>query len=240
MTTSEIDDNPFKWKQFSHDIILWSVRWYCNFALTYRDLVMMMEERGLSASHTTIMRWVHQYSPELKKRLKKFLKQSNDPYRIDETYIKVKGIWHYLYRAVDSEGNTLDWMLSKKRNQEAAEKFFKQLLSNDHCSSPRVMNVDKNAAYPPAFNTIKGNRLIPKETQLRQVKYLNNVIEQDHRFSKRRIVYSQWLQTFKTAEATISGYESIHMIRKGQVEGVGRKDILAQKKFIDDLFGIAA
>jgi len=176
----------------------------------------------------------------LKKRLKKFLKISNDSYRIDETYIKVKGKWHYLYRAVDSEGNTLDWMLSKERNQEAAEKFFKQVLSNDHCTSPRVMNVDKNAAYPPAFKIIKDNKLIPEETELRQVKYLNNVIEQDHRFSKRRIMYSQWLQTFETAEATISGYESMHMIRKGQVKDVGIKDIVAQKKFIDTLFEIAA
>jgi len=240
MTIPETDDNPFKWKQFSHDIILWSVRWYCQFALTYRDLVMMMEERGLSASHTTIMRWVHQYATEIKKRLKKFLKTSNDSYRIDETYIKVKGVWHYLYRAVDSEGNTLDWMLSEKRNQEAAEKFFKQLLSNNHCLVPRVMNFDKNAAYPPAFKTIKDNGLVPEATELRQVKYLNNIVEQDHRFSKRRIVYSQWLQTFETAEATISGYESMHMIRKGQVEGVGKKDIVAQKKFINDLFGIAA
>ena len=82
--------------------------------------------------------------------------------------------------------------------------------------------------------------MVPEATELRQVKYLNNVIEQDHRFSKRRIVYSQWLQTFETAEATISGYESMHMIRKGQVEGVGKKDIVAQKKFINDLFGIAA
>jgi transposase-like protein len=240
MTIPETDDNPFKWKQFSHDIILWSVRWYCQFALTYRDLVMMMEERGLSASHTTIMRWVHQYATEIKKRLKKFLKTSNDSYRIDETYIKVKGVWHYLYRAVDSEGNTLDWMLSEKRNQKAAEEFFKQLLSNNHCFVPRVMNFDKNTAYPPAFKTIKHNGLIPETTELRQVKYLNNMVEQDHRFSKRRIVYSQWLQTFETAEATISGYESMHMIRKGQIEGVGKKDIVAQKKFINDLFGIAA
>jgi len=213
MPISETDDNPFKWKQFSHEIILWTVRWYCQFALTYRDLVMMMEERGLSASHTTIMRWVHQYAPELKKRLKKFLKMSNDSYRVDETYIKVKGKWHYLYRAVDSEGNTLDWMLSEKRNQEAAEKFFKQLLANDHCSSPRVVSVDKNAAYPPAFKAIKDNGLVPEEAKLRQVKYLNNIIEQDHRFAKRRIKYSQWLQTFKTAEAAISGYESMPATR---------------------------
>ena len=240
MPDSEAGSNLFKWKHFSDEIILWTVRWYCQFALTYRDLVMMMAERGLSACHTTIMRWVHQYAPEFKKRLKKFLKLSNDSYRVDETYIKVKGVWHYLYRAIDSDGNTLDWMLSETRNKKAAEKFFKQVLSNDHCSSPRVIGVDKNAAYPLAFKVVKDEKLIPEGCELRQIKYLNNIIEQDHRFSKRRIWYSQWLQTFKTAEATIAGYESMHMIRKGQVEGIGRKDALSQKMFIEELFGIAA
>jgi len=240
MSVSTAEGNPFKWKQFSKEVILWAVRWYCQFALSYRDLVMMMEERGFSVSHTTIMRWVHQYAKEIKKRLKKFLKVCNDSYRIDETYVKVKGKWHYIYRAVDSDGNTLDWMLSERRNQEAAEEFFKQLLSNEHCAVPRVMNFDKNAAYPPAFKTMKDSGLIPESTEFRQVKYLNNVLEQDHRFSKRRIAYSQWLQTFETAEATISGYESMHMIRKGQIKGVGKRDIIAQKKFIDDLFKIAA
>jgi len=240
MRDSEAYDNPFKWKHFSDEIILWAVRWYCQFGLTYRDLVMMMAERGLSACHTTIMRWVHQYAVEFKKRLKKFLKRSNDSYRIDETYIKVKGKWHYLYRAIDSEGNTLDWMLSETRSEEAAEKFFRQVLSNDHCSAPRVIGVDKNTSYPPAFKTIKDEGVIPEACELRPIKYLNNVVEQDHRFSKRRIRYSQWLQTFETATATISGYESMHMIRKGQIEGVGRKDIVAQKKFIDQIFGIAA
>ena len=240
MTNSGSEDNPFKWKHFADEVILWAVRWYCQFALTYRDLVMMMQERGLSACHTTIMRWVHQYAKEFKKRLKKFLKLSNDSYRVDETYIKIKGVWHYLYRAVDSEGNTLDWMLSETRDKGAAEKFFRQMLSNDHCSSPRVVSVDKNAAYPPAFESVKAEGLCGKVCELRQIKYLNNIIEQDHRFCKKRIRYSQWLQTFRTAEATISGYESMHMIRKGQIEGVGKKDIVAQKKFINDLFGIAA
>ena len=240
MSDSEIHDDPFKWKHFSEEIILWTVRWYCEFALTYRDLVIMMAERGHSACHTTIMRWVHQYAVEFKKRLKKFLKMSNDSYRIDETYIKVKGKWHYLYRAVDSKGNTLDWMLSETRNKEAAEKFFRQVLINDHCSSPRVMDVDKNAAYPPAFKVIKDEELVSGACELRQIKYLNNIIEQDHRFSKRRIWYSQWLQTFETAQATISGYESMHMIRKGQVEGIGKKDFVSQKIFIDKLFGITA
>lgn len=240
MKDSNIEDNPFKWKHFSGEIILWVVRWYCQFALTYRDLVMMLQERGLLVCHTTIMRWVHQYAIEFKKRLKRFLKLSNDSYRVDETYIKIKGKWHYLYRAVDSEGNTLDWMLSETRDKSAVEKFFRQTLSNTHCSIPRVIGVDKNAAYPPAFEAIKNEGLVPAETELRQIKYLNNIVEQDHRFSKRRIVYSQWLQRFETAEATIMGYESMHMIRKGQIEGIGRKDALAQKIFIEELFGIAA
>ena len=131
-------------------------------------------------------------------------------------------------------------MLSETRNKEAAEKLFKQVLSNDYCSSPRVVGVDKNAAYPPAFKSFKDEELIAEECELRQIKYLNNIIEQDHRFSNRRIWYSQWLQTFKTAEATILGYESMHMIRKGQIEGVGRKEALTQKMFIEELFGTAA
>ena len=233
-------DNQFKWKHFSQEIILWAVRWYCQFALSYRDLVIIMAERGIFASHTTIMRWVHQYAVELKKRLKKFLKMSNDSYRIDETSIKVKGRWHYLYRAVDSDGNTLDWMLSETRSAEAAEKFFRQVLCNDHASSPRIISVDKNPSYPPAFKSIKDEGIIPETSELRQVKYLNNVIEQDHRFSKRRIRYSLWLQTLETAQATISGYESMHIIRKGQIKGVERGDFISQKKFIENLFGIAA
>jgi transposase, IS6 family len=230
----------FKWKHFSKEIILWAVRWYCQFSVSYRDLVIMLKERGMDASHTTLMRWVHEYAGEFKKRLKKFIKRSNDSYRIDETYIKIKGEWHYLYRAIDSEGNTLDWMLSATRNQEAAEKFLRQVVSNEHSAAPRIISVDKHASYPPAFKALQTEGLIPEVTELRQIKYLNNIIEQDHRFTKKRIRYSQWLQTVKTAEATISGYESIHLIRKGQIPGVARKDFIAQKKFIEDLFDLAA
>ena len=95
--------------------------------------------------------------------------RTDDSYRVDETYIKVKGKWHYLYRAVDSEGNTLDWMLSTSRDKSAAEKFFRQTLSNSHCIIPRVIGVDENAAYPLAFEAIQNQRLIPIETELRQV-----------------------------------------------------------------------
>ncbi len=113
----------------------------------------MMEERGLSISHTTIMRWVYQYGPELDKRIRRYLKQINDSWRVDETYIKVKGQWMYMYRAVDSNGN--DFCLSKTRDHKAARRFFKKALRSFHVSKPRVITVDKNPAYPIAIGQLK-------------------------------------------------------------------------------------
>ena len=169
----------FKCKQFEAEVILWAVRWYCQFAISYRDVVIMAEERGLSVAHTTVMRWVHEYAPKLEEKIKQHIKKSGDSYRIDETYIKIKGEWRYLYRAVDSQGNTLDWMLSVYRNKKAAKKFFKKILTNDYCSVPRVINVDKAKAYPPAFAEAQAKNIIPMETKFRQQKYLNNIQEQD-------------------------------------------------------------
>jgi len=230
----------FKWKHFSHEIILWGLRWYCQFALSYRDLVLMMAERGLSIHHTTIMRWIHEYGPKLEKRVKRHLKTTNDSWRIDETYIKIKGNWSYLYRAVDSEGNTLDWMLSASRDETAATRFFKKLSSLSHTTTPRVIGTDKNAAYLPAFKTCKREEILCKEVELRQIKYLNNIIEQDHRFVKRRVKYSLWLQSFDTAQSTLAAYETMHLIRKGQVKGVGKKGVKTQIQFISEVFGVAA
>ncbi len=127
-------ENVFKWKHYQPDIILLTVRWYLRYNLGFRDLVEMMEERGLSSSHTTIMRWVHQYSPEFDKRIRRHLKQTSDSWRVDETYIKVKGQWMYLYCAVDSKGNTIDFYLSKTRDQKAAKRFFKKALQSFHYS----------------------------------------------------------------------------------------------------------
>lgn len=113
-----------------------------------------MEERGLSIAHTTIMRWVHQYSPELDKRVRRYLKKTNDSWRVDETYVKVKGKWMYLYRAVDSEGNTIDFYLSKHRNAKSAKRFLKKALAFCHSVTPRVITVDKNSAYPVAMKAL--------------------------------------------------------------------------------------
>jgi transposase-like protein len=179
------NQNPFKWRHFESEIILLCVRWYLRYSLSYRNLEEMMLERGLHVDHTTIYRWVQRYAPELDRRCRPHVKPTTDSWRVDETSIKVKKQWVYLYRAVDSSGNTLDFFLSPTRDAQAAKHFFLKTLAASHVSAPRVINVDKNAAYPKAFNELKAEGCLPRSCELRQVKYLNNLIEQDHRFIKR-------------------------------------------------------
>ncbi len=143
----------FKWKHFQSDIILLCTRCYLRYPLSYRDLVEMMQERGIAMAHTTIMRWVHEYSPMIDKRTRPKLRQTGDSWKLDETFIKVKGSWMYLYRAVDKEGNTIDFYLSAHRDQLAAARFLKKALTSNHTTLPRVINVDKAPSYPPAVNS---------------------------------------------------------------------------------------
>lgn len=153
-------------------------------------------ERGLVMAHTTIMRWVHQYGPELDTRIRPHLKRTNDSWRVDETYIKVKGQWAYLYRAVESEGNTIKFHLSKTKDKRAANELFKKALRSNHVSEPRVITVDTNPAYPIAIEQLKKEKNIPEDMQTRQQKYLNK----DHRFIKKRIRSMLGLKTFRTAK----------------------------------------
>jgi len=157
-----------------------------------------MQERGVEVDHSTINRWVLKYAPELDKRIRRYLKPINDSWGVDETYIKVRRVWKYLYRAVDSEGNTLDFMLSAKRDGKAAARFFRKVLKGQHTETPRVITADKNAAYPIAIETLKGNEMLDQETQLRQSKYLNNGIEQDHRSIKRVVKLMMGFKSFNT------------------------------------------
>jgi transposase, IS6 family len=257
--------SPFKWRHFEAEIILLCVRWYLRYSLSYRDLEEMMAERRLSVDHTTIYRWVQRYAPDLDKRCRPHLKATNDSWRVDETYIKIKGTWTYLYRAVDSEGNTLEFLLSPTRDAEAAKRFFLKALhftadsaphacpleeqvteptapaeSNPAQSAPRVINVDKNAAYPKAIAQLKAAGILPESVELRQVKYLNNLVEQDHRFIKRLVKPGLGFFSVETAGRTLQGYEVMNMIRKGQVSGVGKGDTTGQVTFVARLFGVAA
>jgi IS6 family transposase len=232
--------SPFKWRHFQPEIILCGVRWYLRYALSYRDVEELILERGVHIDHTTVFRWVQRYAPELDKRSRPHLKTTNDSYRVDETYIKIKKVWHYLYRAVDSEGNTLDFLLRETRSAKAAQTFFRKVLGAKHTVMPRVITVDQNAAYPLAFEALQQERLLPGSCLLRTCKYLNNVIEQDHRFVKRLVNLGLGFGTFATAQRTIQGYEAMHRLHTGQLEGVTKRDVLAQNRAINQLFGIAA
>jgi len=200
----------------------------------------MMRERGLDVDHSTVFRWVQRYAPEINKRIRQHLKMSGASYRVDETYIKVGKICKYLYRAVDREGQTIEFMLSAKRDVSAAKRFFKKMLRAEHRRLPFSISVDKNAAYPEAFSTSQAERIVPSDCKLRRVKYLNNVIEQDHRFIKKKVRAAQCFKRFQTAERTLEGIEAMNMIRKGQVKRLAGSDALGQAKFVVSLFGIAA
>jgi transposase, IS6 family len=159
---------------------------------------------------------------------------------VDETYIKIKKRWHDLYRAVDSTGATLDFMLSATRDADAAERFFRKVLDAGHTTLPRAITVDQPAAYPPAFEALQRDSTLPETCLLRPCKCLNNVVEQDHRFVKRRVNSGLGFGAFHTAQRTIQGYEAIHMLRKGQIEGMAKRDVLAQNRVINQMFRLAA
>jgi IS6 family transposase len=234
------DPSLFKWRHFEAEVILLCVRWYLRYALSYRDLEEMMAERGLHIDHTTIYRWVQHFAPELDRRCRPHLKATTDSWRVDETSVKVKGAWMYLYRAVDSAGNTLEFLLSATRDTAAAKRFFAKALGAAHTLTPRVITVDNNAAYPKALTELKATGVMPAACELRQVKYLNNLIEQDHRFIKRLVKPGLGFGSFKTAWRTLQGYEVMHMIRKGQVNGVSKGGSQQQARFIASLLGAAA
>src|SRR5258708_2934508 len=233
------EQHPFKWRHFEAEIILLCVRWYLRYALSYRDLEEMMAERGLLVDHTTIYRWVQHYAPELEKRCRPHLKGTNDSWRVDETYVKVKGVWMYLYRAVDSQGSTLEFWLSSTRDAQAAKRFFAKALHASHTVTLRVITVDKNAAYPKALKEMQAAGDLAVSCELRQSKYLNNLVEQDHRFIKRLVKPGLGFFSFETATKTLQGYEVINMMRKGQLQGVDKGDVRGQVALIAKLFGVA-
>ena len=187
-----------------------------------------------------IWRWVQVYAPELDRRCRPHLKPTNKSYRVDETYIKVKGQDRYLYRAVDSTGQTIDFLLTAKRDTAAAKRFFRKALSAPGNRTPRVINVDKNAAFPPAVEALKADGTLPRRVRLRQCKYLNNIIEQDHRVVKKRTWLAKGYGSVATAWRTLQGIEAMEMIRKGRVRWAVKGDHRAQAAFVSELFGLAA
>jgi transposase-like protein len=212
--------NLFKYRHFEYEIIIWAVRWYCKYGISYRDLEEMLAERGITVDHTTLYRWVIYYAPKILDKLKWYWKPTlGYSWRVDETYIKVKGKWVYLYRALDKCGNTIDFYLSPTRNSDAAKRFLsKAMKSLKRWAQPGVINTDKNPSYIKAIAELKEEGKCSAELEHRQVKYLNNIIESDHGKLKRLIKPTLGFKSMKTAYATIKGFEVMRMFKKGRFD----------------------
>ncbi|MCP5134147.1 MAG: IS6 family transposase [Gammaproteobacteria bacterium] len=218
----------FRGHRFERDLILTSVRWYLAYPLSYRNLEEMLAERGVEVDHSSVYRWVQKFTPQLEAAFRKGPKRPvGTRWRMDETYIKVKGQWKYLYRAVDRDGQTIDFLLTAHRDKKAAHRFFKKAIRQH--GLPDTVTIDKSGANTVALEALK------EETghaiEMRQNKYLNNLVEQDHRAVKRIVRPMLGFQSFRSARVTLQGIELMHMIKKGQMITVDGRDFSAAEQF---------
>jgi transposase, IS6 family len=229
----------FKRRRFSVEIMLLCVRWYCKYAISYRDIGEMMQERGIDVDHTTIFRWVQRYAPEIEKRVRCYQGPRSDSWRVDETYVRVGGKWKYLWRAIDKHGRLIDFMLSDRRNAKAAYRFLGKALKIVKDWPPSSITTDKLASYLKAIRRLKRDGKLASDAEHRQSKYLNNIIEADHGALKPVIRRVRGFKTMRTASATIKGFEVMRMIRRGHciLKEPGAK---GEVRFVNTLFGIAA
>ena len=209
----------FKGSHFEKEIIMWGVRWYVAYPISYRQLEEMVQERGVSVDHATLNRWVIKYGPEFEKAFRRRQQPVGTSWRMDETYVRVKGQWKYLYRAVDKEGRTIDFLLTPNRDRDAAEAFLRKAIRSQ--GLPEKITIDQSGSTTAAI--IHYNKMHKTAISIRQCKYLNNVVEQDHRAVKRIIRPMLGFKSFWAARCTIAGIEVMHAIRKGQLANTGEE-----------------
>ena len=234
------DAQPFRGFRFPAEVIFWAVRWYLQFAVSCRDLEAMLADRGVQVDHVSLHRWVQRFAPELEKRMRRRLRPCRGPWHVDETCIRVDGEWRYLYRAVDGAGQTIEFMLSARRDKKAAKRFFRKALGRDNTRNPRTVVTDRLKSYPGAPREMKRDGELWRFTRHRRGQWLNNWIEQDHRRIKRLTGLMLGFGSFWTARRTLVGVEAMAMLAKGQVRGVSRSDMPAQRALVHRAFGLAA
>jgi IS6 family transposase len=231
-------DAIFEGRHFPPDIILWGVRWYCRYPISYRNLEEMMSERGVQVDHSTLARWVQRLGPEIEKRLRKQPSWVQGSWRVDETSIYIKGEVHWLYRAVDAKGNTVDFWLSKTQDKKAAKRFFQKSLKKPSNPKPNKVTTDGHLAYPAAIDELKKEQQLPEAVIHRRSKYLNNRIESDHSRFKQPLKPMRGFKTFRTAKKTIAGMEAMLMLRKRQFKTMNHYH--TEVEFVHSLFGLTA
>lgn len=204
----------FKRLHYPVDIMAQCVRWYLAYSLSLRNLEEMMAERDILVDHSTLHRWFIRLVPLLDKTFRRHKRTVGRRWRMDETYIKIKGQWKYLYQAVDSEDQTIDCLLTAKRDAAAALRFFRKAIK--HHGEPGRVAIDKSGANTAALTKLNADKPNEEIIAIRQSKYLNNLVEQDHRNIKRRIKLMMGFKSFRRAQTILAGIELIHMIRKGQ------------------------
>jgi transposase-like protein len=209
-------DAIYSGRRFQTETIELCVRWYITYRLSYGDLAAMMAERGVVVSHTTIMRWVLRYVPEYERRWDRFARPVNSSWRMDETAVSVRGGLHYLYRAVDKQGKSVGSLLRADRGMDAAREFFRKAVATNRFRWPTTVNLDGNAASHRALRLLGDEDPKWKAVAVRCCRYLNNIVEQDHRAIKRRCASMLGLKSSKTAAITFAGIELANRIRKGQ------------------------
>ena len=217
----------FKGAHFAKAIILTCVHWYVAYLLSYRQLEEMQQERGVAVDHSTIHRWVLKYSPQLEAAFHRRNRPVSRSWRLDETYIRVRGRWHYLYRAVDKAGQTIDFLLTTHRDEPAARRFLTRAIRRH--GVPETITIDgseANVAAIRSYNGAHGTAIV-----IRRVRYLNNVVEQDHRAVKRVVRPTLGFKAFETARHTLTGVELMHMLRKGQWAGGAEQGLTAAEQF---------
>ena len=207
------------------DVILLCVRWYSAYPLSLRHLEEMMAERGISVDHSTVHRWAIKLFPALEKVFRRWKRKVGRSWRMDETYIKVKGEWKYLYRAVDKAGDTVDFLLRAHRDKAAARRFFQQAIERN--DAPEKVAIDESGSNMAALEAINAEQ--EKPIVVRQIKYLNNIVEQDHRAVKRQTRPMLGFKDFRCASILLSGIELMHMISKGQMKDDGKGHTPAQQ-----------
>jgi transposase, IS6 family len=228
-----------KRRRFPAEVVLLCVHWYCTYGISYRDLAEMMQECGVAVDPSTIFRWVQRYAPEMEKRIRPYRGSRSDSWRMDETYIRVAGNWKYLFRAVDKHGRLIAFMLSDHRNTNAAYRFLRKALRTVSDYPPSSITTDKWAWYPKAIRRLQNEGLLPQDVEHRTSNYLNNILEADHGALNRVIRPTRGFQSVKTAAATLTGFETMRMIRRGHCIQRERR-ATGEIRLVNQLFGLAA